>query len=58
MKQPRLPPWLSPLLACPRCRTRLQTEETSRCPACHLHFPVARGFLDLRGGRERLTFGP
>lgn len=53
MKGPHLPPWLSPLLACPRCRTRLPTEGTSQCPACQRQFPVARGFLDLRGGRER-----
>ncbi|MDM7325100.1 MAG: class I SAM-dependent methyltransferase [Thermus sp.] len=54
MKAPPLPPWLFPLLACPRCRTPLQTERDIQCPTCHRRFPMVRGFLDLRDGQERL----
>ncbi|KIX84779.1 methylase [Thermus filiformis] len=44
-----IPPWLSPLLACPRCHAPL---EGATCPACG-PYPFREGFLDLRAFRER-----
>ncbi|TBH21567.1 class I SAM-dependent methyltransferase [Thermus thermamylovorans] len=48
-----LPPWLPPLLACPRCRGGLEVAGEARCPACGARYPFRGGFLDLRAGRER-----
>lgn len=49
----RLLPWLSPLLACPRCRAGLLLGEEALCPACGAHYPWRGGFLDLRAYGER-----
>ncbi|GLV48976.1 methylase [Thermus sp. LT1-2-5] len=45
-----LPPWLPPLLACPRCGAGL---EGFSCPRCGARYPFRQGFLDLRAGQER-----
>ncbi|WP_243094733.1 class I SAM-dependent methyltransferase [Thermus thalpophilus] len=46
-----LPPWLLPLLACPRCGAGL---EGFSCPRCGVRYPFRGPFLDLRAGKERL----
>ncbi|WP_105318035.1 methyltransferase domain-containing protein [Thermus tenuipuniceus] len=48
-----MPPWLLPLLACPRCRGRLEVEGEARCPTCGARYAFRGGLLDLRAGRER-----
>ncbi len=48
-----LPPWLLPLLACPRCRGHLEVGRQARCLGCGARYPFWGGFLDLRAGRER-----
>lgn len=48
-----LPPWVSPLLACPRCQSPLELGPRVACPGCGKVFPYRHGFLDLREGRER-----
>ncbi|GAB6940630.1 methyltransferase domain-containing protein [Thermus brockianus] len=46
-----LPPWLLPLLACPRCGAPLVA---FGCTPCGVAYPLRGPFPDLRAGKERL----
>ncbi|MFN4073604.1 MAG: methyltransferase domain-containing protein [Thermus sp.] len=54
MRPLSLPPWLLPLLACPRCQEPLETDAGARCPTCGARFPERNGLVDLRVSRERI----